>query len=199
MNNTKTNTPRLETERLILRRFEPGDVDAILEIYGDPVVMKFVPVIPLKSKEEAEQLLWERYLSKYEAEYGCDYAICLKEDNRPIGYMGCGMTPSYEFGYGLKKEFWRQGITSEAAFAVVEWLRSQGLPYIIATHDVNNPGSGGVMKKIGMKYCYSYNELWQPKNFWVTFRQYQMNLNDPDAEVDMKLWNLYEDHFVEAL
>ena len=33
MNNTKTNTPRLETERLILRRFEPGDVDAILEIY----------------------------------------------------------------------------------------------------------------------------------------------------------------------
>ena len=69
MNNTKTNTSRLETERLILRRFEPGDVDAILEIYGDPVVMKFVPVIPLKSKEEAEQLLWERYLSKYEAEY----------------------------------------------------------------------------------------------------------------------------------
>ena len=83
MDNMRTNTPRLETERLILRRFEPGDVDAILEIYGDPVVMKFVPVIPLKSKEEAEQLLWERYLSKYEAEYGCDYAICLKED-KPI-------------------------------------------------------------------------------------------------------------------
>ena len=49
--------------------------------------------------------------------------------------------------------------------------------YITATHDVNNPRSGRVMQAIGMRYCYSYEELWQPKNFPVIFRMYQLNLD----------------------
>lgn len=199
MDNLKTNTPRLETERLVLRRFEPGDVDAVLAIYGDPVVMQYVPVVPLQSREEAEVFLREHYLASYEAEVGCDYAICLKEDNVPIGYVCCELSGTRDFGYGLRKEFWRQGIVSEAAQAVVDWLRSQGLSYITATHDVNNPGSGGVMRRIGMKYCYSYRELWQPKNFWVTFRMYQLNLDGQEERVDMTLWNQMEDHFIEEL
>ena len=33
------------------------------------------------------------------------------------------------------------------------------------------------MKRIGMSYRYSYKELWQPKNFPVIFRMYQLNLD----------------------
>ena len=49
--------------------------------------------------------------------------------------------------------------------AVIGQLKQTGIPYITATHDVNNPRSGKVMQTLGMKYQYSYEELWQPKNF----------------------------------
>lgn len=38
-----------------------------------------------------------------------------------------------------------------------------------------NPRSGAAMKQIGMKYCYSYKEQWQPKDFAVIFRMYHLN------------------------
>lgn len=69
------------------------------------------------------------------------------------------------------------GITTEACTAIVNRLREANFPYLTATHDMNNPYSGEVMKKIGMTYRYSYEELVQPKNYMVTFKMYQLNLN----------------------
>ena len=66
---------------------------------------------------------------------------------------------------------------TEAARAVVEQARQEGLPYLTATHDRENPGSGGVMRKLGMVYQYSYEEQWQPKDIRVVFRLYQMDLD----------------------
>ena len=109
------------------------------------------------------------------------------------------MEEPHDFGYGLRKEFWHQGIVSEAAKAVVEQVKKDGLPYITATHDVNNPRSGNVMKKVGMKYCYSYEELWQPKGFFITFRMYQLNFDGHDDFVYKKYWDMYENHFVEKI
>ncbi|EEY35415.1 hypothetical protein HMPREF0554_1952, partial [Pseudoleptotrichia goodfellowii F0264] len=59
--------------------------------------------------------------------------------------------------------------------AVIEQLKKDGIPYITATHDINNPRSGEVMKKLGMSYQYSYEEQWQPKDIKVTFRLYRLN------------------------
>lgn len=97
------------------------------------------------------------------------YAICLKEDNYPIGYIKVDMEEHHDFGYGLRKEFWHKGIVTEAGKAVIEQVKKDGLPYITATHDRNNPRSGGVRRNVGMKYQYSYEEQWQPKNILVTF------------------------------
>ena len=66
-------------------------------------------------------------------------------------------------GYGLCKEFWHQGIITEASRAVIDQLKKDEIPYMTATHDINNPRCGEVMKKLGMKYQYSYKEQWQPK------------------------------------
>lgn len=81
-------------------------------------------------------------------------------------------------GYALRKEFWHKGITSEACAAIIERLKKVSFPFITATHDIHNPYSGEVMKKIGMSYRYSYKEQWQPKNILVTFRMYQLNLDE---------------------
>lgn len=90
------------------------------------------------------------------------------------------------------------GSGTESCRAVVDLLRRMGLPYITATHDVNNPRSGRVMQAIGMHYCYSYEELWQPKNFPVIFRMYQLNLDGQMDRVYREYWDRYPVHFVET-
>ena len=107
------------------------------------------------------------------------------------------MEESHDFGYALRKEFWHQGIVTEAGKALIELVKQDGLPYITATHDVNNPRSGGVMRQVGMKYCYSYEEQWQPKDFPVIFRMYQLNFDGNDSRVFTKYWDQYEKHFIE--
>lgn len=191
------NTPKLETEKLILRKFTKDDLDALYEIYSDRDVNKFLPWFPLENEGEVKSLFEEKYAAVYSKSQGYAYAICLKSDNYPIGYIKVDISDSYDLGYGLRKEFWHKGIVSEATQALVEQLKKEGIPYITATHDINNPRSGGVMKRIGMEYKYSYEELWQPKNFLVTFRMYQLNLDGNKDRIYKKYWNTYEKHFVE--
>ncbi len=193
------NTPTLTTERLILRRFTEEDLSALFDIYRDEEVNTFLPWFPLQTLEEARAFYETRFASNYQREKGYDYAICLKEDNVPIGYVNVSMEESYDLGYGLRKEFWHRGIVTEACRAVVEQLRRDGIPYITATHDVQNPRSGEVMKKLGMRYQYSYEEQWQPKDRAVVFRMYQLNLDGDEDRVYRKYWNNSKVRFVEDI
>lgn len=77
--------------------------------------------------------------------------------------------------------------------------RTAALPYITATHDRENPRSGAVMQRIGMHYCYTYQEQWQPKDKTVYFRMYQENLDGQEERVYKKYWEQYPVHFVESL
>lgn len=192
------NTPALETERLILRRFTKNDMEALFFILKDKETNRFLPWYPVKDMEETKQFYEERYAAKYRQPQAYAYAICQKTDNVPIGYMKVDMEKHHDFGYGLRKEFWHKGIATEAGRAVIGLVRKDGLPYITATHDRNNPRSGNVMRKLGMKYCYSYEEQWQPKDFPVIFRMYQLNLNGDDDFVYKRYWNISSNHFVES-
>ncbi len=192
------NTPPLETDRLILRPFTNQDLDALLAIYGDQEANTFLPWLPLKTKEEALTLFKEKYEKAYQKSRGYRYAVCLKSDNVPIGYVHVSMDDSHDLGYALRKNFWGKGIMAEACLAVLTQLREDGLLYITATHDVENPPSGHVMKKLGMQYQYSYKELWQPKGLWVTFRLYQLNIDGKKDRVYKKYWDKYPDHFIET-
>jgi len=191
------NTPEIKTERLILRKFTANDTEAFFEIMSDKEVNTFLPLFPLQTIEEAKVFLYEKYIKKNEERLDFRYAICLKSDNIPIGYVKISNDDSFDLGYGLQKEHWHKGIITEACEAIVEQAKRAGIPYITATHDVNNLRSGNVMKKIGMKYCYSYEEQWQPKNILVTFRMYQLNLDGENNRVYKKYWDKYPIHFIE--
>ncbi len=182
---------RIETRRLILRRFEERDLDAVYLLFSDPEVNTFLPWFPLRDREEARAFRQARLCGKY-----C-YAICPKGDGRPIGYLHAAEDDSHDFGYALRKEYWRQGLVSEAGAALIERLKADGLPYITATHDRNNPRSGAVMGRLGMRYCYSYKEQWQPKDLPVVFRMYQLNLDGQKDRVYQKYWDLYREHWIE--
>lgn len=191
------NTPTITTQRLILRKYTDRDTSDFLELMSDEEVNTFLPWFPLKTINESKDFLTKNFLGHYNKPSAYRYAICLKEDNKPIGYVKLSDDESYDFGYGLHRKFWFKGIITEAAKAVVTRIKDAGYKYITATHDVNNPRSGNVLKKLGMTYCYSYVEQWQPKDISVTFRMYQLNFDGNDKKIYMGYWNKYDNHFIE--
>ena len=161
----------LNTRRLILRKFNENDLEAFYDIFSDKEVNHFLPWFPLKNLDEAKSFYQERYASIYQKKQRYAYAIC------------------------LKKEYWHQGIVSEAVKSIIQQAQKEGLNYLTATHDIKNIHSGHVMKKAGMHYCYSYKEQWIPKNIPVIFRMYQINL-DGKKRIYQKYWN-QDEHFIE--
>ncbi len=195
----KENTPTIETKRLILRKFNINDLNAVFELMSDVDVNTFLPCFAHETKEQSFKFMKSRFLDNYSNENGYKYAICLKEDNLPIGYVSLSYGDANDFGYALKKQFWNMGITYEATQAVVEKIKASGnYKFITATHDVNNPNSGKVMKKLGMIYKYTYTERWQPKDITVKFRMYQLNFDENQNDTYMEYWDKYETHFIET-
>ncbi|MBC2325686.1 GNAT family N-acetyltransferase [Listeria booriae] len=192
------NTPSLQTNRLTLRKFTQSDLPALLNIHSDKEVNKFLPMFPLKNHTDAKTYWENQYAAVYKQKQAYQYAICLKEDNIPIGYINISMNDSHDLGYGLTKAFWHQGIITEAGKAILEQAKKDGIPFVTATHDRNNPRSGGVMIQLGMYYQYSYEEQWLPKDQLVTFRMYQLNLADQTSPVYKKYWDDSAVHFIEA-
>lgn len=193
------NTPTLETERLILRQFTEQDIPALFLILCDEEVNTFLPWYPVKSIDEARRFFAEKCAAAYGRPQAYAYAICLKRDNFPIGYIKVDAEEGHDLGYALRKEFWHGGLMREAGRAVVAQVKRDGLPYITATHDRNNLRSGNVMQHLGMKYQYSYEEMWQPKNIPVIFRMYQLNLDGQEGRVYKKYWDHADVRFVENI
>lgn len=152
----KTGTQRLETDRLLLRRFTVDDADDMYNNWAsDPEVTEFLtwPVHP--SADFTRQLLKD-WISNYEDGAYFNWAIELKENGQVIGNISVvnldEKIEAAEIGYCMSKNYWGQGIMPEALKAVSDYLFDVvGLNRVAACHDVNNPKSGRVMEKAGMK------------------------------------------------
>lgn len=86
------NTPRLETPRLILRRFVPEDAPALWELLRDREVNRFLPWFPVGTLAEAEKFLWERVEPKKEWVAFRFYQLNLTE---PADYVWKGYWESH--------------------------------------------------------------------------------------------------------
>ncbi len=161
------------TERLIIRPFTKEDLPAFFTIYSNAVINRFLPWFPVTTMEDAAK----RFEKACNPSINCRYAICLREDNVPIGYVNLSCKAPYDLGYAILPQSQNKGYVTEAAIAIIDMLKEEGHPYITATHDVLNPASGRIMQKVGMHYCYTYEEHWMPKDIMVHFRMYQLNLN----------------------
>ena len=83
-----------------------------------------------------------------------------------------------------------------ALLAMLSDERAAGLAFLTATHDELNSASGAVMRACGLTYRYSYRELWQPKNYEVTFRMHQVDLV-PGTPEYRGHWERYPRHWVD--
>ena len=189
-------TPTLTTERLLLRKWTPDDLPDILRLFGDAETNRFLPWYPLKTLEEAAAFWAERLAPQENG--GLHAALCLRESGEIIGYLNVSPGPAYDLGYGLLGTHRGKGYATEAALAVLDHLAARGLPYVTATHDVANPKSGAVMRRLGMEYRYSYLEHWQPKNIPVVFRLYLKSMDGRERPFPL-YWEQSLIHFVEDL
>ena len=151
-------TQRLETERLILRRFIKEDSDAVYRNWAsDPEVAKYL-TWQVHSSEKVSKQAIKAWLKQYSDDNYYHWAIVLKDNgDEPIGGIDVVLineeVSMVHIGYCIGKKWWHQGITSEALKAVMDYLFDVvNVNRIESRHDTRNPNSGKVMQKCGMKY-----------------------------------------------
>lgn len=152
-----TGTVRLETERLVLRRFTPDDARAMLGNWAnDAEVTRFL-TWPVHDSIDVTAGVLEDWLAQYERPNFYQWAIELRELGEPVGSISVvelrEAAESAEIGYCIGRRWWRQGFTSEALQAVIDHLfAGVGALRVCAKHDTHNPNSGKVMRHCGMTY-----------------------------------------------
>ena len=142
----------IETERLVLREFTPEDLDELVRLRADPEVMRYIGE---QSREKVEQRL-QYYISHYEPHGFGMWAVVDKRTEAMVGW--CGLifldeTPEVEVGYGLARDYWGQGLMTEAARASLRYgFERAGLLRIVAVAMPENAASRRIMEKLGMRY-----------------------------------------------
>ena len=154
---THKGTQTIETSRLILRRAVREDAEPMFRNWAsDPEVTKFL-TWPAHSSIAVSEMVIGSWLQEYEKENYYQWMIELKEIKEPIGSISVvrqnDRVEEAEIGYCIGSQWWHKGIMTEALAAVIEYLFTEvGMNRVAARHDPNNPHSGGVMRKCGMKY-----------------------------------------------
>lgn len=151
-------TQRIETDRLILRRYVIEDADAMYKNWAsDSEVTKFLTWQPHSSVDVSRSII-ENWLKEYSDKKYYQWAIVLKDNgNEPIGDISVVHMKEdismVHIGYCLGRAWWRRGIMSEALKAVMDFMfDTVEVNRVESRHDPMNPNSGKVMQKCGMKY-----------------------------------------------
>jgi [ribosomal protein S5]-alanine N-acetyltransferase len=146
----------LESERLLFREHEPGDLDAYCAIEADPEVRRYVGG-GSRSRQDAERKFRDTHLRRASDQLALRATI-FKPENRYIGY--CGLHPSFglngagpgeaALAFYLAREYWGRGLATEAGRAFIKFGFTQlHLARIVAAVEVDNAASVRVMDKLG--------------------------------------------------
>jgi len=147
----------IETERLLLRAWEPGDFEALLALHGDAELVKWVPWGP-RSEAEVREVL-ERKLGQtafHEPGGGVALAMVLPESGQVIGELtlsyssrehSCG-----EVGFMLRRDQQGNGYATEGAEQMLRLAYEElDLHRVIGRIDARHDASGSVLERLGMR------------------------------------------------
>lgn len=145
----------MQTDRLILRRWQDSDRAAFAALNADPEVMLHFP--NTLTREQSDGFV-DRIEAKFD-EYGWGlYAVEVKDGPGFIGFVGllvidmdAHFSPATEVGWRVAKEHWGKGYATEAANRVLEHAFDEiGLKEIVSMTATANTPSRAVMERIGM-------------------------------------------------
>lgn len=145
----------IETARLRLRSFAPGDLDDLCSIYGDPDVARGFMTRRPKSEEETLAML-TRDIERFDKRGVGVWGIVYKQDRKLIGRAALqylDRTPEVEVSFILAKPYWGKGLATEAAKALLRYgFGEAGLARIVGVAHLDHVASHRVMEKAGMEY-----------------------------------------------
>lgn len=146
-----------ETDRLILRKFNETDVDAVYAMRSDAELMRFIRE-PQTNRSEAES--WINLVSsRWETDKIGFCAVVEKSSERFAGWCGLWRlqeTGEIEVGYALVKDFHGKGYASEASEAFLKYgFEELNLKEVVAVARAENRASRRVMERLGMTYDYT--------------------------------------------
>jgi ribosomal-protein-alanine N-acetyltransferase len=154
-------SPKIETERLILRRYKESDIDAIYDIITDKRLSTYIKYPDLTKEQELEcikEWIEEADDSKYER-----WVIERKEDGAIVGNIDVNtVVKKHNYcnvGYTIRYDYWGNGYAAEALEAVSNHLLEESGYYLVeCSCNELNKQSSRVMEKAGFKkYGYIAN------------------------------------------
>ena len=146
--------PIVETERLLLRPVTLDDAEEMFDYASDIENTRYT--FPTnQSLEETQNNIAQFYLANPLGRWGIE----LKCNGQFIGTIDLHkIVPALKkaaIGYIINKKYWNQGLTTEANRAVIELAFEKiGMNKLTALHDKDNPASGKVMEKSGMRFSH---------------------------------------------
>ena len=173
---TKFEVPTLPTERLRLRAFRPGDLDAYAAMQADPEVMRYL--VTGRTSTRAE--VWRTMATSLESWASRSYGIgaCEKiDDSVFIGSVGSFQPldwPEPEITYSLAQPFWRRGFVTGAASATRDWFFGH-FPLQRAARFLrpDNHASKRLALRPGAVYAHTIELRGSASEHWVHFRRGQ--------------------------
>jgi [ribosomal protein S5]-alanine N-acetyltransferase len=144
----------METERLVLRRLEPGDAGFILELLNEPAFIRFIGDKGVRTQSDAHEYLLKGPIDSY-ARHGFGlYAACLHD--APIGICGLVRRDGLEdadLGFAFLSRHCLKGFAVESAAAVLAHARQKlRLQRVVAITAPDNLGSMAVLERVGLKF-----------------------------------------------
>ena len=143
----------LETKRLILRPWREDDAEELYKYASDPEVGPPAGWPPHTSVENSREII-RTVLSAPDT-----FAVCLKENGKPIGSIGfhrgdlAEQGDEYELGYWIGKPFWGQGLIPEASREMLRYaFEDLGMNRIWCGYYDGNDKSRRVQEKLGFIY-----------------------------------------------
>jgi [ribosomal protein S5]-alanine N-acetyltransferase len=160
--------PTLETERLILRAISVDDIQSMYNHMKDMEVRKFFEKFWPKDIEGVEKFV-RAAVQKNEDDQSAEWVILLKDEKRFVGRIRLSehlyWCNSAMIGYSFDKDYWGQGLASEAINRVIQFgFDEMHLNRIEAWHDSLNAASGKVILKCGLTFEGTLRERGQSGN-----------------------------------
>ena len=146
----------METPRLVLRDFRPGDFAAYAALCTDPEVMRYLGGPVTAAHADLEMRGISRFFEK--SGFGM-LAVERRDDGAFLGICGLSVETWYpddlQIGWRFFPEHWGQGYATEAALAWRDLAFAGPVPRLISVSDEPNTRSHKVMQRIGMRYDHS--------------------------------------------
>jgi RimJ/RimL family protein N-acetyltransferase len=145
----------LDTPRLRLRQFDPGDAGFVLQLLNEPPFMHFIGDKGVRTLDDAREYIRKGPLDSY-ARLGFGmYLVSLKTNGAPVGMCGLvkrEVLEDVDIGFAFLTQVHSQGYGFEAASAVLAHARySLGMRRIAGVTRPDNHGSIRVLQKLGLE------------------------------------------------